>query len=40
MGMNFWIILFAAQVLVSVVAIVREKTSKETFEGEKLGYRS
>ena len=39
--MNFWIIFFAAQVVVSIIAIAREKKSNNTqFENEKLGYRS
>jgi hypothetical protein len=39
-GMNFWLIFFAAQVVVTVVAVVREKKNNSRFEGDKLGYRS
>ena len=39
-GMNFWIMFFAAQVVVSVIAAVREKKHNARFEGEKLVYRS
>jgi hypothetical protein len=39
-GMNLWIIFFAAQVVVSVIAVVREKKHNGRFEGDKLGYRS
>lgn len=39
-GMNFWIIFFAAQVTVTIIAVVCEKKNKSQFEGDKLGYRS
>ena len=38
--MNFWLILFAAQVVVTVIAVVREKKGNASFEGDKLSYRS
>jgi hypothetical protein len=38
--MNFWLIFFAAQVVVSVIAVVREKKHNNRFEGDRLGYRS
>jgi hypothetical protein len=38
--MNFWVIFFAAQVVVSVIAVVREKKQNTRFDGDKLGYRS
>jgi hypothetical protein len=39
-GMNFWLILFAAQVAVTVFAALREKKGNAAFEGDKLDYRS
>ncbi len=39
-GMSFWLILFAAQIIVTVVALVRESGKDARFEGEKLGFRS
>jgi hypothetical protein len=39
-GMNFWLILFAAQVAVTVFAVLREKKGNASFEGDKLDYRS
>jgi hypothetical protein len=39
-GMNFWVIFFAAQVVVSVIAVVRERKQNTRFDGDKLGYRS
>ena len=38
--MNFWLIFFAAQVVVSIFAVLHEKKEKSSFEGDKLGYRS
>jgi hypothetical protein len=34
-GMNFWILFFAAQVVVSIVAVVREKKHNARFEGDR-----
>jgi hypothetical protein len=39
-GMSFWLILFAAQIIVTVFALVRESGKDARFEGEKLGFRS
>jgi hypothetical protein len=39
-GMNFWVIFFAAQVVVSVIGVVRERKQNARFDGDKLGYRS
>ncbi len=39
-GMNFWLILFAAQVAVTVFAALRKKKGDTAFEGDKLDYRS
>lgn len=39
-GMNFWLILFAAQVAVTIFAVLREKKGNAAFEGDKLDYRS
>lgn len=39
-GMSICFLLLAAQVLVAVVAMLRESGKDERFEGEKLGYRS
>jgi hypothetical protein len=38
--MNFWMILLAAQVVVVLVAFVRESGQDVRFEGEKITYRS
>jgi hypothetical protein len=38
--MNFWLILLAAQVLVTAFAVLREKKGNSSFEGDKLDYRS
>jgi hypothetical protein len=38
--MNIWIILLAAQILVTVFALLREPNKDERFEEDKLGYRS
>jgi hypothetical protein len=38
--MNIWIVLLAAQVLVAVVALMREPKNDERFDDDKLGYRS
>ena len=38
--MNFWLIFFAAQVVVTILAVVREKKGNASFEGDKLTYRS
>lgn len=38
--MSFWLILFAAQIIVTVFALVRESGKDARFEGEKLGFRS
>lgn len=38
--MNFWLIFFAAQVAVTVFAVLREKKGNAAFEGDKLDYRS
>jgi hypothetical protein len=37
---NFWMILFAVQVIVALVAFLRENGKDERFEDEKLGFRS
>lgn len=39
-GMNFWLILFAAQIVVTVFALFRESGKDTRFEGEKLDFRS
>lgn len=39
-GMSFWLILFAAQIIVTVFALLRESGKDARFEGEKLGFRS
>jgi len=39
-GMSFWLILLAAQIVVTVIALVRESGEDTRFEGEKLTYRS
>jgi len=36
---NLWIILFAAQVLVAIIAFLCENGKDERFDGEKLDYR-
>jgi hypothetical protein len=38
--MSFWLILFAAQMIVTVFALLRESGNDDRFEGEKLGFRS
>jgi hypothetical protein len=38
--MNFWLILLALQVIVTVYSLCREYGEDKTFEGDKLGYRS
>ena len=38
--MSFWLILFAVQALVMMVAVVRESGKDTRFEGEKLNFRS
>jgi len=38
--MNFWLLLFAAQVALTIVAAVREKKNNTAFEGDKLNFRS
>jgi hypothetical protein len=40
MGMTISLILLAAQVLVTVFALVRESGEDPRFAGDKLGYRS
>jgi hypothetical protein len=37
---NFWMILFAVQVMVALVAFFRENGKDEAFEDDKLGFRS
>ena len=39
-GMNVWLILLTVQVVVAVIALLRERGEDHRFEGEKLGYRS
>jgi hypothetical protein len=38
--MNLSLILFALQILVTVIALIRESGEDEPFAGDKLGYRS
>jgi hypothetical protein len=38
--MNIWIILLAAQIVVTVFALLRESAKDTRFEDEKLDYRS
>jgi hypothetical protein len=38
--MNIWLIVLAVQVIVAIVALVKESGEDERFEGDKLGYRS
>jgi hypothetical protein len=38
--MNIWMILLAAQILVTVFALLRESAKDSRFEDEKLDYRS
>jgi hypothetical protein len=38
--MNLSLILFALQILVTVIALIRESGEDERFAGDKLGYRS
>lgn len=37
---NFWMILFAAQVVIAVVAFFRENGKDARFEDDKMGFRS
>ena len=37
---NFWMILFAVQVVVALVAFFRENGKDDRFEDDKLGFRS
>jgi len=39
-GMNIWTMLLAAQILVTVFALVRESAKDARFEDDKLEYRS
>jgi len=39
-GMNLMLILSAVQILITVVALVRESGEDARFAGDKLGYRS
>lgn len=39
-GMSFWMILFAAQIVVTAFALFRESRRDNRFEGDKLGFRS
>jgi hypothetical protein len=39
-GMSFWMILFAAQIVVTAFAFFRESGRDNRFEGDKLGFRS
>jgi hypothetical protein len=38
--MNFWMILFALQVVVTLVAVTRERGEDTRFAGDKIGFRS
>jgi hypothetical protein len=38
--MSFWLILFAAQIVIAVIALVRESGEDPRFEADKLDYRS
>jgi hypothetical protein len=38
--MNIWTILLAAQILVTIVALLRESAKDSRFDDEKLDYRS
>jgi hypothetical protein len=38
--MNFWLIFFAAQILLAVVALIRDRGEDSRFEGDALGFRS
>jgi hypothetical protein len=38
--MTFWLILFAAQVLCSVVVLLREPKEDRRYDGDKLFYRN
>jgi hypothetical protein len=38
--MNFWLILFAVQVVCSVLVLLREPKKDRRYDGEKLLYRS
>jgi hypothetical protein len=37
---NFWMILFAVQVVIALVAMVRENGKDERFADDKMGFRS
>lgn len=37
---NFWMILFAVQVVIALVAFARENGKDERFEDDKMGFRS
>jgi hypothetical protein len=37
---NFWMLLFAVQVAIDLVAFVRENGKDNRFEDDKLGFRS
>jgi hypothetical protein len=37
---NFWMILFAVQVAIALVAFFRENGKDERFEDDKMGFRS
>lgn len=38
--MTFWLILFAAQIIVTLFALLRESGKDTRFDGDKLGFRS
>jgi hypothetical protein len=40
MGMNFWMLLLAAQIVIAAVAMIRERGEDAAFEGDKLTFRS
>jgi hypothetical protein len=37
---NLWMVLFAIQVAIALVAILRENGKDERFENDKIGFRS
>ena len=37
---NFWMVLFAAQVVIALVAFLRENGKDDRFDDEKMGFRS
>ena len=39
-GMNLWLVFLGAQILVTALAVVRERKNNTPFEGDKLSYRS